>query len=196
MNNCALLAPEWERIDLLGTSLTAARRGAGIPQEMGQRLGALQQEVLTLRRRPPWWTMVKECSLDQLDQDILACSLAPEAEPRLGWMYQELQPGISSTYPTPALIREMFVMGAEESAASSNAIRPISIVLFIPPPGHVQGYWDGRPRVHIPCPALLRPLRQAPGTIWCCRRIAFKVCGSSCCGSPTGGRSSRNGKGG
>jgi hypothetical protein len=122
MNSCALLAPEWERIDLLGTSLAAARRGAGIPEEMGHRLGALQQEVQTLRRQPPWRTVVKECGLDQLDQDILACSLAPEAEPRLGWMYQELQPGITSTYPTPALIREMFVMGAEESAAFSQRL--------------------------------------------------------------------------
>jgi hypothetical protein len=122
MNNCALLNPEWERIDLLGTSLAATRRGADIPEEMGQRLGALQQEVLTLRNQPPWQTIVKECNLDQLDQDILACSLAPEAEPRLGWMYQELQPGITSTYPTPALIREMFVMGGEESAVFSQRL--------------------------------------------------------------------------
>jgi hypothetical protein len=117
MNNCAILAPEWERIDLLGMSLTAARRGAAIPGETGQRLGALQQQVWTLRRQPPWRTVIEQCCLDPLDQDILACSLAPEAEPRLGWMYQELQPGITSTYPTPALIREMFVMGLEESAA-------------------------------------------------------------------------------
>ena len=123
MNNCASLAPEWERIDLLGTNLAAVRRGAGIPEEMGQRLGELQQEVQALRRQPPWQTMVKECRLDQLDQDILACSLAPEAEPRLGWMYQELQPGIVSTYPTPALIREMFVMGAEESAMFHQRLR-------------------------------------------------------------------------
>lgn len=122
MNNCALLAPEWERIDLLGASLAAARRGADIPEEMGQRLEVLQQEIQTLRHQPPWQTVVKECNLDQLDQDILACSLAPEAEPRLGWMYQELQPGITSTYPTPALIREMFVMGAEESAAFSQRL--------------------------------------------------------------------------
>jgi hypothetical protein len=122
MNNCALLAPEWERIDLLGMSLTAARRGSHIPEEIGQRLGALQQKVQTLRHQPPWRTVVKECKLDPLDQDILACSLAPEAEPRLGWMYQELQPGISSTYPTPALIREMFIMGAEESAAVNQRL--------------------------------------------------------------------------
>jgi len=117
MNNSALLAPEWERIDLLGASLASARRGADIPAEMGQRLGTLQQLVQTLRGQSPWRTVIEQCSLEPLDQDILACSVAPEAEPRLGWMYQELQPGITSTYPTPALIREMFVMGAEESAA-------------------------------------------------------------------------------
>ena len=122
MNPMPSLAPEWERIDLLGMGLAAVRRGADIPEEMGQRLGELQQEVQALRHQPPWQAIVKECSLDQLDQDILACSLAPEAEPRLGWMYQELQPGITSTYPTPALIREMFVMGAEESAAFSQRL--------------------------------------------------------------------------
>lgn len=117
MNHSALLAPEWERIDLLGASLASARRGADIPAEMGQRLGTLQQQVQTLRGQSPWRTVIEQCSLEPLDQDILACSVAPEAEPRLGWMYQELQPGITSTYPTPALIREMFVMGAEDSAA-------------------------------------------------------------------------------
>ncbi len=122
MNSCASLIPEWERIDLLGMSLAAVRRGADIPEEMGQRLGTLQQEVQKLRRQPPWRMLVKECSLNQLDQDILACSLAPEAEPRLGWMYQELQPGITSTYPTPALIREMFVIRADESAAFSQRL--------------------------------------------------------------------------
>jgi len=122
MNNCASLAPEWERIDMLGMSLAAARRGADIPEEMGQRLGTLQQEVQKLRRKPPWQMLVKEYSLNQLDQDILACSLAPEAEPRLGWMYQELQPGITSNYPTPALIREMFVMGSDESVAFNKRL--------------------------------------------------------------------------
>lgn len=117
MNNCAVLAPEWERIDLLGMTLSMTRRGTRISEEMGQRLGTLQQEVRTLRHQPPWQAVVEQCHLDPMDQDILACSLAPEAEPRLGWMYQELQPGITSTFPTPALIREMLLVGMEESAA-------------------------------------------------------------------------------
>ncbi len=122
MNAVPSLAPEWERIDMLGMCLATARSGADIPEEIGQRLGVLQEEVRTLRQQPPWRALVNEYSLDQLDQDILACCLAPEAEPRLGWMYQELQPGITSTYPTPALIREMFFMGHEESAAFSQRL--------------------------------------------------------------------------
>ena len=53
--------------------------------------------------------------LNPVDQDILACSLAPQAEPRLGWMYQELQPGVGSMYPTPALIRELLLIDGERS---------------------------------------------------------------------------------
>ena len=116
MNSMTSLAPEWERIDLLGSSLAAYRSGADIPKGVGKRLGVLQQEILSLRDQYPWQALVTECNLTTIDQDILACSLAPEAEPRLGWMFQELQPGITSTYPTPALIREMFVMSSDESA--------------------------------------------------------------------------------
>ncbi len=110
------LAPEWERIDLLGASLATVRRGDDLPENLEKRLRNLQQAVIVLRKQLPWLSIVNDYSLDPLDQDILACCLAPKAEPRLGWMYQELQPGISSAYPTPALIRELFVMGAEESA--------------------------------------------------------------------------------
>ena len=115
MKPISTLVPEWERIDLLGACLSAARRGTDIPEEMGHRLGVVQQEVQSVRRQEPWRSIVTEFGFEPIDQDILACCLAPEAEPRLGWMYQELQSGISSPYPTPALIREMFVMNAEES---------------------------------------------------------------------------------
>ena len=123
MNGAALLAPEWERIDLLGISLAAARRGSVIPSEIGKRLEVLQREVQTIRRRPPWQTVVVESRLAPLDQDILACCLAPEAEPRLGWMYQELQPGIAATYPTPALIREMLFMGSDATSTFGRRLQ-------------------------------------------------------------------------
>ncbi len=129
MNPMTSLAPEWERIDLLGSSLAACRCGDDIPADVSQRLGALQQQVLALRDLPPWQALVDECQLNRIDQDILACSLAPEAEPRLGWMFQELQPGLASTYPTPALIREMFVIDGDESASFNQRLNRASPLL-------------------------------------------------------------------
>ncbi len=110
------LTPEWERIDLLGAYLSAARRGMDVAGDMGERLKNVQQSVRELRRQQPWRRISEAYGLDTLDQDILACTIASEGEPRIAWMYQELQPGVSSFYPTPALIREMFVMNEQESA--------------------------------------------------------------------------------
>lgn len=109
------LAPEWERIDLLGACLAQSRRGQAVPETMKQRLVQLQGQVQALRTAEPWSNLARDCELSWLDQDILACALAPEAEPRLGWMYQELQPGLVSAYPTPALIRELFFMEPQDA---------------------------------------------------------------------------------
>lgn len=110
----AALTPEWERINLLGICLASARQGRNISDDMKQQLHGLQQQVETVRDAPPWQGLVQAHQLLPMDQDILACAVAPEAEPRIGWMYQELQPGITSTYPTPALMRELFFMDAGE----------------------------------------------------------------------------------
>ena len=115
MNTAESLTAEWERIDLLGACVSAVRRGIEIPTEMEDRLKEVQQQVTSLRQQEPWLTVVNDYGFQGIDQDILACSLAPEADPRLGWMYQELQSGVSSPFPTPALIREMFVLGDNET---------------------------------------------------------------------------------
>ncbi len=149
MNNCSLLVPEWERIDLLGACLSAARRGIDIPEKVGRRLEVVQQEVHSIRLEEPWRSIVAEFGLEPLDQDILACSLAPEAEPRLGWMYQELQSGIASPYPTPALIREMFVMNSEESFMFNRRLTQDS-------PLHRGGMIEGQSS------SLFQPIRPTP----------------------------------
>jgi len=124
MTTAAMFIPEWERIDLLGACLSASRRGMDITEEMGQRLRGIQQSVQTLRQQEPWSGISSTHGFDPLDQDILACAVAPEGEPRIGWMYQELQPGVGSFYPTPALIREMFVMNADESEEFYRRLSP------------------------------------------------------------------------
>mgnify|MGYP000341583877 CR=1 FL=1 len=45
--------------------------------------------------------------LSALDYDVLACVVAPEAEPKLGWLFQSLQAGAPTPYPTLALLHEL-----------------------------------------------------------------------------------------
>lgn len=137
------LLPEWERIDLLGACLSSARRGMDITEEVGKRLGELQQQVLRLRQESPWRPIVDAFGLEPIDQDILACAVAPVDEPRIGWMYQELQPGVGSSYPTPALIREMFAFDSQDSTLFNQRLQsgfPLqrSGMLEIDPGNHFQ----------------------------------------------------------
>ncbi len=109
------LVPEWNRLDLLVFCLAAGRRGEKIGPSVQEQLRAEQKKVHILRGQSPWREVIHKYGLSHLDQEILVCALAPEAEPRLGWMFQELQPGLSSPYPCPALMREIFVLDEEEA---------------------------------------------------------------------------------
>ncbi|MCG8418587.1 MAG: ATPase, partial [Proteobacteria bacterium] len=118
----AFLRPEWERLYLLGTSAIAARQGQAPSPETLQQLRSVQAEVEDLRARPPWRPLVADCDLSPLDQDIAACALAPEAEPRMGWLFYDLQTGASSPYPTPALIYELFAMESHEASSLESRL--------------------------------------------------------------------------
>src|SRR4029077_14237744 len=49
-----------------------------------------------------------------LDYEVLACVIAPEVEPRIRWLYQELQGGTPQPYPTRALLQELLDIPAAE----------------------------------------------------------------------------------
>ncbi|MFO1272431.1 MAG: ATP-binding protein [Rubrivivax sp.] len=115
--NVAALQPEWQRLDLLGRCLDAARRGTPVADELKERLRSAQQAVARARTCAPWQALARRCELEAMDQDILACVTAPDAEPQLGWLFQDLQPALASAYPSPALIRELLFMGTDEAAA-------------------------------------------------------------------------------
>ena len=59
-----------------------------------------------------------------IEMDILVCALTPEAQPRLAWLYQALQPGITSPYPTLALIQALFALEGDEVGAMWRALGP------------------------------------------------------------------------
>ncbi|MDQ6965554.1 MAG: ATP-binding protein [Mariprofundaceae bacterium] len=105
--NVTLLNPEWERIELLCHYLGGARCGKDLDDEQMNRLRLLQDQVQHLRQPSGVWSSMGINGLSQMELDVLACVVAPEMEPRIGWLYQELQPGINKPYPTPALIQEL-----------------------------------------------------------------------------------------
>jgi hypothetical protein len=105
---------EWERIDRLASCLAESRRGRPVDEDSVEELGRIQRQVDAARNDAAWRGMFDRYGLEQLDADILAFALAPDAEPRLGWMFQTLQAGASSAYPSAALICEM--LGLEQKA--------------------------------------------------------------------------------
>jgi len=107
------LAPEWERIELLCYYLICSRQGKKMDAAEMERLRQLQQQVVQLRQSGGFGGL-SGMTLSDLELDILVCVVAPEMEARIGWMFQELQPGITSTYPTPALIQEILALAADD----------------------------------------------------------------------------------
>ena len=108
------MACEWARIDKLASCLADSRRGQPVDDERVEELIRIQGQVDAMRNGSTvWHGVVSRYGLERLDTDILAFALAPDAEPRLGWMFQTLQAGISSAYPSAALIGEM--LGLEQS---------------------------------------------------------------------------------
>lgn len=106
------LDPEWQRIELLGQCLALARQGQAVADEVLDRLRGLQQSVERARREGTAWQAVTPDGLRPLEYDVVACAVAPEAFPRLGWVFQSLQPGAPQPYPTPALIQELLALDA------------------------------------------------------------------------------------
>lgn len=112
--NASSLDAEWERIELLGHCLTLSRQGRSAEDERIDRLKLLQKQVEKARNGGAWHVAAPE-PLSSLEQDVLACAVAPEAAPRVAWIYQGLQPGAPQPYPTPALLQELLALNAADA---------------------------------------------------------------------------------
>jgi hypothetical protein len=108
------LTVEWERIELLGYLLAESRQGRETTASLLERLQRLQLQVEKNRSQGRAWSQVAPITLSAFEQDVLACAVAPEAEPRLGWMFQTLQTGSPQPYPTPALLQELLALAPRE----------------------------------------------------------------------------------
>lgn len=109
------LRPEWERLELLAVALGQERQGTPLAEPLLERLRHLQAEVELLRQHPrsPWQALAPT-EWSGLAYDLTALVLGAEIEPRLGWLYQQLQPGTSSH--TLALARELLALDEAETA--------------------------------------------------------------------------------
>ena len=114
MSEAINMSPEWERIELLCACLSLSRQGEAISSEFEGMLVNLQQQINIERQQQAWLHLSDKYHLTQLDQDILVTVLAPIAEPRLGWIFQQLQAGQSGSYPTSAFIQELFFMEQDD----------------------------------------------------------------------------------
>jgi hypothetical protein len=94
----------------MGHVLSETRRGSELPAVTLERLRDLQTRVECVRTEGSAWSGLLRTPLRPLEYDVLACVVAPEVEPRLGWMFQNLQPGAPQPYPTPALLQDLLAL--------------------------------------------------------------------------------------
>jgi len=120
---------EWQRLGVLANCLTIARQGETIPESLQTSLSDLQSQLVQTRQQPIWHNLINEKGLNTLDQDILVCVLAPNAEPRLGWMFQQMQSGNVTPFPTPAFIHELYFMAHGEGEFLSSRLDAASPLL-------------------------------------------------------------------
>lgn len=121
--DASVLQAEWERLQVLAYCLSLSRQGREIPDEDLTRLRGLQSEVDALRSPDGPWVQWLGMQLDQLEWDVLAAVVAPEMEPRLGWIYQSLQ-NPPQVFPSRALIHELLALDGRQGQALRLALSP------------------------------------------------------------------------
>jgi hypothetical protein len=99
---------EWQRIELLCLCLLNAKEGPN--ENLIADLKHIQQQVHHWRDGNFWQTL--GLGGDPLAQDILACIVAPQVLPRVGWLYQSLQNG-GQPAPSEALIASLLALPDE-----------------------------------------------------------------------------------
>lgn len=116
---------EWERIELLGRCLLSSRLGKEPDQGLLSQLQYLQHRVEMVRQaeRSPWMRL-PVTDLSPLALDVLACIFVSEAQPKVGWLYQELQPGTPQPYITPALLQLLLALEEADMHALQGLIGP------------------------------------------------------------------------
>ena len=115
---------EWSRIALMLSMAEALRTSGTLGKEFSDSFNETSQKVLSDREAGAWsplTRLVSETILKefvQLDLDILALSLAPEARPSFAPRIQSLQPQIADPHPSLALLQELLMLDNGHEVAS------------------------------------------------------------------------------
>lgn len=122
---------EWSRISLLITMTEALRTGTALNEGFSKSLEQCAAKVTEARRAGAWTHLAEMVSapvleqLVQLDLDILAFSLAPDAIPSLAPRIQSLQPEVGCPQPSLGLLQELLMLdNGREVAALFQRLEP------------------------------------------------------------------------
>jgi hypothetical protein len=122
----ATLAAEWERLDFLAWCLSRSRQGQSLADADVLRLRDLQAGVEALRAAGGAWPSLLGFELAPVEYDILACALGPEVDPRLGWIFQNLQAGNAQPWASRALVQELLALDPTQAELLRHALQPES----------------------------------------------------------------------
>ncbi|MDX1342145.1 MAG: ATP-binding protein [Reinekea sp.] len=110
------LDSEWTRIGLMITLAEALRTGVEVDDAFSDHFAQMGSTVGELRNNGAWSGLTPGLHPSlvnrflQLDLDLLALALAPDARPALGPRIQSLQPQVPSPYPTLATAQELLML--------------------------------------------------------------------------------------
>ncbi len=113
---------EWARVEVLARCLQASQAGGEPTETLLQGLAHSQAQMQSLRRDNGPWARLPTDGLSFLAFDLLACIYAAEAVPRIGWLYQELQPACTHAFATPALMQQMLALEVGEASVLHDLV--------------------------------------------------------------------------
>lgn len=122
MNDTYNIDAEWQRVELLAHCLIQMQQGKDVNEELLHQLKVKQEQVYQLRSIKSPWQRLEVDDLSPLEFDILACALAPEAQPRIGWLYQNLQSGTPHPYVSAALLQNLLALESHEVQSLYSAL--------------------------------------------------------------------------
>lgn len=159
------LGAEWERLELLCHYLSLSREGKLLGDEEIRRLQQLQVQVQHGRRGGGAWAGLLSGPLEALELDVLACVVAPEVQPRIGWAYQSLQRNGAEPYPTLALIQELLALEPVMANGLYHALRregPLRRGRLIRVDDNLDPYQPIRPEAGVSAQLLGRDFEPPP----------------------------------